>query len=249
MVAEVSHLPGSTGKGISELSLRTAGSFLQGREAGCATLHFWKSLCCKNYFPAEFFIRAGSIAASSTPQWPASVLFWGQNSPFSVPPRLELFLCFSRSFCAPFRARGVFALRLCWMLPWCHAVYLQGVLLWRLPSSSVIASSSSFSLSKNGLEHSLYIPNVTNAESTSLFFLSILILHCGRFWIRSWDVSVHELCWELHRHIRKTIQYFWSVRLPAVRSAATVGGWNAGTQGANSTQYCILVVIFQPEGW
>lgn len=88
-MAEVSHLRGSTGKGISELSLRTAGSFLQGREAGFATLHFSKSLCCKNYFlfPAEFFVRAASIAESSTPQWPVSAVVLGAEQSFLCPTK------------------------------------------------------------------------------------------------------------------------------------------------------------------
>lgn len=258
MVAEVSHLPGSTGKGISELSLRAAGSFLQGREAGCATLHFWKSLSCKNYFPAQFFIRAGSIAASSTPQWPASVLFWGQNSPFSVPPRLEVFLCFSRSFLPHSEPEGCF-------YSGCAGCCLGAM---QFPSKECCFGGFLPSQSLPPAPPSHWARMVWSIHCTSLmsqmqrahhlffsfffkFFLSIFILHCGRFWTKSWDMSVHELCWELHRHIRKTIQYFWSVRIPAgsVRSAAAIGGWNAETQGAKSVQYCILVVIFQPESW
>lgn len=55
-----------------------------------------------------------------------------------------------------------------------------------------------------------------------------------------------SLCWELDKHSRETIQYFWSVRVStvSVRSAAAVGGWRARTQGANSSQCYIRVVIF-----
>lgn len=88
MVAEVPHLRGSTGKGIFELSLGTAASFLQGREAGFAILHFSKSLCCKNdfLFPVVF-VRAASIAESSTPQWPVSAVVLGAEQSFLCPTK------------------------------------------------------------------------------------------------------------------------------------------------------------------
>lgn len=278
MVAGVSHLEGSTGKGISELSLGTAGSFLQGREAGFATLHFCKSLSCKNYFlfPAEFFVRAMSLAEGSIPQWPVSAAVLGAEQSFLCPTKAG-----GASLFSPQRPEGLFmshsdsvvvALQLCWRLPWCHAVSQQGTQLWRFPSFSVIASSSSFSLRNNGLEHSLHIPNVTNAESTG--FLVFSHIHfalwevldeelrcectwavCLQNWLQFSTAVLHRspgsrrlpLCWELDKHSRKTIQYFWSVRVSTLRSAA--GGWHAGKQGASSSQCYTPVVIFQSEGW
>lgn len=47
-------LEAAQGKGISEMRLRMAGFFLEGREAGFAMLHFFKSSCCRNYFLFSF---------------------------------------------------------------------------------------------------------------------------------------------------------------------------------------------------
>lgn len=157
----MSRLRGSTGKGISELSLGTAGSFLQGREAGFATLHFCKSLCCRNYFlfPAEFFVITTSIAESSTHHWPVSAVVLGVEQSFLCPTKAGGVSLFSppktrMSFSVTFRVRVVVALKLCWMLPWCYVVSQHGVLLWRLSSFSVTVCSS-FSLRNSGLVWSI----------------------------------------------------------------------------------------------
>lgn len=278
MVAGVSHLEGSTGKGISELSLGTAGSFLQGREAGFATLHFCKSLCCKNYFlfPAEFFVRAMSLAEGSIPQWPVSAAVLGAEQSFLCPTKAG-----GASLFSPQRPEGLFMSHSDseW---WLHSSCAEGC-LGAMQFLSKERSFGGFLLSQSlpPAPHSHWGIMVWSIHCTFLMsqmqraqdflFFPIFILHCGRFWMRSWDVSAHELClqnwlqfstavlhrspgsrrlslcWELNKHSRKTIQYFWSVRVSTLRSAA--GGWHAGTQGASSSQCYIPVVIFQSEGW
>lgn len=180
MVAEVSHLRGSTGKGISELSPRTAGSSLQGREAGFATLHFCKSLCCKNYFllPAEFFCKNYKHCKEQPSSVACFCCCFGGWTALSLSH--QGWRCFSvlpsktrRSFSVTFRVRVVVALKLCWMLPWCHAVSQQGVLLWRLPSFSALTShcpSSSFSLRNNGLVWSIHCTFLMSQMQRALFF-------------------------------------------------------------------------------
>lgn len=74
----------------------------------------------------------------------------------------------------------------------------------------------------------MYMSCVSSTGFNSAANVPIAVLH------RSPGSKRFSLCWELDSHSRKSIQYFWSVRVSAVsvRSAAAVGGWHAGTQEA-----------------
>lgn len=180
----------------------------------------------------------------------------GAEQSFLCPTEAGGVPLFFQVFSAPFRARGVFLLRLCWMLPWCHAVSQQGVLLWRLPSFSVIASSSSFSLSKNGLEHSLYIPNVTNAESTSPFFFFFFLIFSFHIHFALWEVLDQELRYECTWAVLGAAQthqednpVFLVCQNPCWKCKISSCNWRLECRDTRSQEYSVLYSCSDFSTW
>lgn len=124
------------------------------------------------------------------------LLFWGLNGPFSVPPRLEVLLCY------PFKDQKVFSCHVPSQSGGCTQAVLNAALVpcslparsaaleaSFLPSFSALASHcSSSSLRNNGLVwsiHCTFLMSQMQRAHDFFFFFAVFILRCGRFWIRN----------------------------------------------------------------